>query len=153
MSRGGETGGASITDALREYEVQGFTGQFRARQGGLLECLSCEESLPAEKVHRAALRRVEGASDPDDMVSINALICPRCGAKGTAVFKYGPLASPEEGDVMQRLNAVHMPSAIPGASGLLDPAEARTPRMASQTHETGFPRTPHLERGASEEET
>lgn len=141
MSRGGETGGMTIKDAMREYEHLGYSGQFAPRSEGMIECLTCHDKVPAEKVQRTALRRVEGSSDPDDMVSINALICPSCGAKGTAVFKYGPAATPEEGEAMQRLNAVHTPT--PVGDTLLHPTEAERPDIRSSVHEEGFPATPH----------
>lgn len=142
MSRGGETGGASIKDALIEFERHGYAGQFRPKPDGMVECYGCNTVSPAEKVQRTALRRVEGASDPDDMVSINALVCPNCGEHGTAVMAYGPHASPEEAEVAQRLNAVHV--ATPGLdTGLLHPAEAEVPDMPSDADDDMLPPTPH----------
>lgn len=142
MSRGGETGGASIQDALHEFENRGYTGQFRPKHGGMLECCGCGAVSPAEKVPRTALRRVEGASDPDDMASINALICPVCGEHGTAVMAYGPHASVEEGEVAQRLNTVHV--SVPDvAPRLMHPTEAEVPDMPSDSDDDTYPPTPH----------
>ncbi len=134
MSHGGVDGGASIADALHEFEKQGYSGQFRAESGGRLECLACHALSAAERVSRTALRRVEGSSDPDDMVSVNALVCPSCGSRGTAVFGYGVHATAEEGEVLSRLNPVHAKrhqDRTPGAAALLHPTEAETPDMPS----------------------
>jgi len=57
----------------------------------------------AEVVAVDALRRLEGASDPDDMIVVAAVSCPKCGAKGTLVLKYGPEATPEESEVLRSL--------------------------------------------------
>lgn len=140
-------------DALREYESQGYGGQFAAEADGVLKCFTCNQGSRAEDVQRTSLRRVEGVSEPDEMVSINALICPNCGAKGTAVFKYGPGATPEEGEVMRRLNDVHrsVGHSNPGAGELMHPAEAETPRMPNTTHEDIFPATPHTGEGPIEQ--
>ena len=50
-------------------------------------------------------RRLEGASDPDDMISVVAVTCPRCGTGGTLVLKYGPTAPENEAAVGQQLRA------------------------------------------------
>jgi hypothetical protein len=57
-------------------------------------------------VHLEVLDRTEGASDPADMVAVAALVCPRCGARGTVALKYGPEASPEEDEVLRLLDDV-----------------------------------------------
>ncbi len=101
QSRGGVTGGYTILDALRVYEERGYTGQFAPREGGAMECFTCHRVSPPAEVHLDSLRRIEGASDPADMSLVAALKCPRCGAHGTATFKYGPGASPEEGEALK----------------------------------------------------
>jgi hypothetical protein len=72
--------------------------------GGMVVCFTCHERHRADEVHLDALRRTEGASDPDDMVAVAALTCPHCGAKGTVAFKYGPEATPEESEVLRLLD-------------------------------------------------
>ncbi len=93
-----------LGEAVARFEAEGFTGQFGAREGGQVICFSCHTESPAERVELVGLIRAEGASDPDDMVAIAALVCPHCGAKGTVVLKFGPEASPEEDDVLERLS-------------------------------------------------
>lgn len=47
-------------------------------------------------------RRLEGASDPDDMVAIVAISCPVCATQGTLSPQYGPMGHWEEdADVLQ----------------------------------------------------
>jgi hypothetical protein len=93
----------TLTAVLGEYETAGYTGQFVVNSGAAVACVSCsEESDPAEFA-AAGLRRLEGASDPDDMLSVVAVSCPRCGAKGTLVLGYGPNASADDAAVSKRL--------------------------------------------------
>ena len=96
----------TITEVTDEFEAQGFDSQFMPNDDGTLRCLNCDNSVPADEVGLAALRRVEGASDPDDMAAIAALECPRCGARGTIALKYGPSASPEEAEILSLLEKV-----------------------------------------------
>lgn len=116
-SHGGETGGLSINDALREYESRGYSGQFAAREGGLVECLSCSHQMTPEVVPLESMRRVEGASDPADMCVISALECPECHAMGTATFCYGPGATAEDAEVLRRLEDLRPSHAASVRSG------------------------------------
>jgi hypothetical protein len=91
---------ATIVEAL---EGDGFTGQFGVREGSTVACFTCREESPAALLSVETLRRVEGQSDPDDMLAVVPLTCPRCGAKGTLVLHYGPESTPEEADVLLAL--------------------------------------------------
>lgn len=105
-SRGGETGGLTILEVLRDYEERGYQGQFVAREGGVMKCFSCGARNEPTHVRMDSLRRVEGVSDPADMALIGALRCPSCGAKGTATFKFGPDATPADADAMRLIEDV-----------------------------------------------
>ena len=104
ISRGGISGGLTISDALREFESRGYIGQFIIAEEGKVECTSCGKSHRPREVSLEAMRRIEGASDPADMVYVGALQCPRCGARGTAIVNYGPTASPEHAAVLRELD-------------------------------------------------
>ena len=95
---------SSLTSIIAQFEEQGFTGQFAARDAAMLACMSCHTEHPAAEVAMTALRRTEGASDPDDMAAVVALTCPHCDAQGTVVLKYGPEASVEESEVLLALD-------------------------------------------------
>jgi hypothetical protein len=97
------TDATPLGEGLADYEAQGFTGQMSAQEGGLVMCYSCRATSPAGEVELVHLLRTEGASDPDDMTAVAAIVCPHCGAKGTVVLHYGALATPEEDDVLAAL--------------------------------------------------
>lgn len=97
--------GLTLTEALRLLENEGYAGQFIAREGGVLECTNCRTRTHARDMageHR--LVRIEGASDPADMIAVAALTCPSCRTKGTVVLSYGPEASVEDADILRCLD-------------------------------------------------
>lgn len=69
-----------------------------------------------------SLRRLEGASDPDDMLAVVAVQCPECGRRGTVTLGYGPAASPPDGDVLRALDDRRGHGDLPGhaAPGEMD---------------------------------
>jgi hypothetical protein len=103
-SRGGVTGGATMSDFLRGYAREGYTGTFVVREHGRIECRTCGRLVPAQDVTVRSMRRVEGVSDPADMSLIGALECPACGARGTATFCHGTHCPPEHGEVLRLLH-------------------------------------------------
>lgn len=92
--------GTTLVEVIRRFEADGYTGQFAAVDGGRIRCFTCHQDSDADEVPLDALRRTEGASDPDDMVAVAALTCPHCDARGTVALKYGPDSSPEEAEVL-----------------------------------------------------
>jgi hypothetical protein len=88
---------------IERYEAQGYTGHFGARPGGQVKCFKCESTTDAENIHMHGLHRLEGASDPGDMMAIAAVECPGCGVKGTLTLSYGPAASGEDKAVLAAL--------------------------------------------------
>jgi hypothetical protein len=50
------------------------------------------------------LHRLEGASDPADMLAIVGLRCPNCKTLGTVVLNYGPESPLEDADVLLALD-------------------------------------------------
>jgi hypothetical protein len=93
----------------------GYAYQFVAQEGAAIRCSNCESVRPASDFPMDALRRMEGASDPDDTVAVIAVRCPACDAQGTMVLNYGPSGSPEEGDILLALRDNREHSAV--ASG------------------------------------
>jgi hypothetical protein len=98
--------GATLTEIIATLEAAGFTGQMATRADGMLQCLTCRQESPANEFTLGAMRRTEGASDPDDMLAVVGLTCPRCGAQGTAVLGYGPEADPDDAEVVVRLGVL-----------------------------------------------
>jgi hypothetical protein len=98
--------GATLTEIIATLEAAGFTGQMAARQDGMVQCLTCRQVSPAPEFTLGAMRRTEGASDPDDMLAVVGLTCPKCGTQGTAVLGYGPEADPDDAEVLVRLGVL-----------------------------------------------
>ena len=108
--------GTTLVEIIRQLEDVGFTAQMSAVEGGRIRCFACREVSEAADVELTVIRRTEGASDPDDMVAVVALTCPRCGAKGTIALKYGPEAPLDESDVLRLLDGSHRRSSGPGTN-------------------------------------
>jgi hypothetical protein len=97
--------GMTLLEVIDALEDEGYGGQFIAREGSMVECATCHTRTPAnEMVGDHRLFRLEGASDPDDMVAVAALRCPSCDTRGTLVLKFGPEASAIESDVLRCLD-------------------------------------------------
>lgn len=84
-------------DALRE---QGYGADFVVGEGGVVRCTQCRHEEQPGDLDVDVFRRLEGASDPDDMSAILAITCRDCGTKGIVMVGYGPNASPDEGDLL-----------------------------------------------------
>ncbi len=93
----------TLTTALQALERAGYAGQFKVLDFARVQCLTCREEFDGRDAAIESLRRLEGASDPADMLAVVALTCPRCDAKGTLVLSYGPDASLEESQLLVAL--------------------------------------------------
>jgi hypothetical protein len=91
------TTATAVIDDLRE---QGYGADFVVGDGGVVRCTRCRHEERPEDVVVDVFRRMEGASDPDDMSAILAMTCRECGTKGIVMVGYGPRASAEEGDLL-----------------------------------------------------
>ena len=90
----------TLLDVLARFTQEGWSSQFAAKVGGKVECESCHTVVAAADVPVLELRRLEGASDPDDMLAVVAIECPNCTLRGSLVLNYGPTATEEETDVL-----------------------------------------------------
>jgi hypothetical protein len=95
----------TLLSVLDHFAALGFTGQFDAQAGAVVRCLTCRQGTAAAEMDVEDLRRLEGASDPSDMLAVAAMRCPHCGARGTLVLNFGPEATAEDDDVLQALPA------------------------------------------------
>jgi hypothetical protein len=89
---------------------------FVVTESAQVECIECGTVSEPESVSMSSLRRLEGASDPDDMIAVVALTCPACNAKGTVVLGFGPIATPQDSDVLKSLRDDRGDAAAPGNS-------------------------------------
>ena len=104
VARGAET----LLDALGALADDGYPGEFATEaddtQHGRIVCSACHHGFAADAPVVGDLRRLEGASDPDDMLAVVALTCPNCATHGTLVLGYGPTATVEDSAVLEGLD-------------------------------------------------
>ena len=105
----------TMTEVLDRYADAGYTGSFETDASlGCVRCLHCGAVAGADRYELVSLRRLEGASDPDDMSAVVALACRACGARGSLVVMFGPQASQIEGEVLAAVQAQSdEPSEVP----------------------------------------
>ena len=80
----------TLVDVLRGYEADGWTTTFELLEDGSLRCGACGRTISSDAVKVHSLRRLEGASDPDDMLAVIAVTCPHCDSGGVVTLNYGP---------------------------------------------------------------
>jgi len=95
-----------LSELLANFESEGYRTQMAVRPGGYVLCMGCQMESEAADMQVDALERMEGASDPDDMLAVFALVCPLCRSHGTLVVGYGPDASLDDADVLAALGDV-----------------------------------------------
>lgn len=96
-ARGAET----ATEVLREMAERGIDTQFvPGPASGSLRCTNCASNSSASEFTVVEERRLEGASDPDELVLVVAASCPVCRASGALVLGYGPEASEVDTDLV-----------------------------------------------------
>ena len=96
----------TLAEVIEMFEGFGYTASVKTEPDGDLTCLGCRVASPAHKFRVDGLRRLEGASDPDDLLVVAALECPNCGARASLILGYGPNASSEDTKVLQDLDRV-----------------------------------------------
>ena len=94
----------SLLGILAGFREDGFTDEFHSRPGGIVECGHCHTHHAADTLELHHLERLEGDSDPAEMLAVCAVVCPHCGARGTLVLTFGPEATAEDDDVLARLD-------------------------------------------------
>lgn len=96
----------SLIEVLRVLAGRGYESSFRPAGGrAALVCGACGAITDAQQMPVAEERRLEGASDPDDLVLAVAATCPICQTGGVLVLGFGPNASPEDADIVVALPA------------------------------------------------
>jgi hypothetical protein len=111
---GSPSDNTTLVAVLNTWKERGFGGQFVGSTDGQIECITCGAVSDASRFEVTEWRRLEGASDPDDMVKAVAARCPACGSGGNLVLGYG-------------VNASELDAEISAALGTTDPQGADTP--------------------------
>lgn len=92
----------AVVDSIDETTDGGQTdgGQFAAVEGAQIRCFSCDSTFPASECSADVMTRLEGTSDPGDMMMVVPVTCPRCDAHGSLTLHYGPESTVEESDTI-----------------------------------------------------
>ena len=109
-------GESTITEVLQGYAEGGFSSSFVVTEECQLECVQCHTVSAPDRFSMSSLRRLEGASDPADMVAVVAITCPVCGARGTTILGFGPNATEQDADVLMELRDDRGDATAPGNS-------------------------------------
>jgi hypothetical protein len=125
--RGVPSDNTTLVEVLERYDASGYSGQFGVTDEIEVRCFACRRSMRPEDVELVSLRRMEGASDPDDMLAIAALRCPHCDTRGTVTLGYGPDSAAEEAELLLRLEDLR------GAEMHDVPSDAAPGETAEQT--------------------
>lgn len=88
---------------LGDLAAAGYPSQLIAKPDGAVRCASCGAVVAAGDLHVSRIVRLEGASDPADMLAVVAAVCPVCDDGGALVAGYGPEASREDDEVLRSL--------------------------------------------------
>ncbi len=94
----------SMLEVLRDYEAAGYAGQFSVVDDALVLCHTCRNRSEPGELAVVSMRRLEGASDPADMMILAVVTCPICATGGVLTLNYGPEASAEQAEVQAALN-------------------------------------------------
>jgi len=104
---GAPSDNTTLTAELDELRRQGYDGDIVLRDGPQVCCRSCDHCVDPEDMQVDVFRRLEGASEPDEMSAIVGITCTGCGSKGTLVVAFGPNASEREAELLQHLDTLH----------------------------------------------
>ncbi len=97
----------TLLSVLEELRAEGFERDMFVTADALVRCGVCHHDARPAELQLHAIMRLEGASDPADEAAVLALSCAVCGARGTAVVRYGPEAEPQEDEVLRAVEDLH----------------------------------------------
>ena len=102
---GAPSDNTTLVVVLADARAAGFVADFRpVGESGAVRCSSCRSESAAGAFHDLAERRLEGASDPDDMLLLVTGRCPACDAAGVMTLSYGPAAGESDAAVVAALS-------------------------------------------------
>ena|ERR1700687_337102 len=116
----------TLVEVINHYAEAGYRTNFFATDEGRVRCGNCRRTIDPSHFAQESLRRLEGTSDPDDMVAVVAIHCPACGTAGTLVLQYGPMASEGQALVVKDMDDQRATSS--DLHGAMAPGEDEFPR-------------------------
>src|SRR3954463_12291793 len=99
---GAPSDATTLTDVRAAFAGDGFTAELAVASGGQVCDVQRDVTVDPGVLELHELRRLEGASDPADMMAVAAVSGPD-GLRGALVLKYGPEATEDEAAVLQVL--------------------------------------------------
>ncbi len=90
-------------EVVASFREDGYGDELWVKAGGRVRCGACGVTSAAAAFTIGRQRRLEGASDPDDMQLVVGATCPSCGARGIFALHYGPTAGEDDSDVLVAL--------------------------------------------------
>jgi len=94
----------SLLSVLAGLREDGFANDFYTRPGGVVECGKCHAPHRANALELHRVERLEGDSDPSEMLAVCAVACPTCGIRGTLVLTFGPQSTRDDDEVLELLD-------------------------------------------------
>jgi hypothetical protein len=92
-----------LLPVLDDFAEAGFTASLTATADGVA-CGHCRSVSHPGDLLVQRISRLEGASDPADMLVVVGATCRGCGLDGTLVLGFGPDADPVDSDVLADLD-------------------------------------------------
>ncbi len=105
----------TVVELLAGYAAAGYDTEMFVTSESRVQCAACGKASAPADTEMNSLRRMEGASDPDDLQVVVALACANCGARGALVLGYGPNAASEDANVLFGLRDHRGQADIPGS--------------------------------------
>jgi uncharacterized membrane protein len=127
---GAPSDNTSLLGVLEGLRRDGYAIDLRpGSRDATLRCDGCGDESPVEAFRDLQVRRLEGASDPDDMLVAVGGRCPRCGRGGNVVLGYGPNSSDVDAAIVAGLPLESSATPDPvAADAELDAAPTRLAR-------------------------
>jgi len=114
---GAPSDNTTLVAILEALAAEGFDHDMFVTPEVQLRCGACHQDTAPSDLVLDRMRRIEGASDPADMAAVLGITCGHCGARGTAVVRYGPEAEPQDDEIMLALDDQRFVGEGPDASG------------------------------------
>jgi hypothetical protein len=97
----------TLSGVLAKLAAEGYTSNFGVTgDGAVVTCYACRREQAAAKLDIQRVQRLEGASDPDDMLIVLGAACSECHERGALVLNFGPEATLADAEV---LGAITLP--------------------------------------------
>jgi len=98
---------APLIDVLNRFHRAGWSANHLATPDGCVRCGNCNTTSAAGSITIDAKHRLEGASDPQDMMYVFGFSCPTCHTRGVIVAGFGPAASEQDQQLIAALGDDH----------------------------------------------